>query len=160
MTPAQRLAALKAIRFGIDHAIEQAEYGVRELINATGAERFGTGMGQVILVQKDPTITFDEAELLAFAESTDLDGVEVIKEVRRTFRSLFKISGRHVVFAPTGEIIDWAKIRPGTTYLSTRLNDDTKTHIESIMAERVDTLTGLLELGQGDDHDGEGIIEG
>lgn len=145
MTPAERLAALKALRHGIDQALGQAEDAVRSTMLDTGADRFRTPLGSVSLAERAGSITFDEDRLLAFAEEADLDGVETIKQVRPTFRRLFDASGEQVIFKPTGEVIDFATVRPGTQYLTTRLNDEAKDAAEKLLGDRFLTIAELID---------------
>lgn len=146
MTPAERLATLKAIRYGLDSAITQAEVEVASLMDTTGADRFNTGLGRVGLAYRSPVIMFDEPALLAFADAADLDGVETVRMVRSTFRELFKINGGEVIFTPTGEAVGFATVRKGSPYLSTRLTAEAKDQAETLLAERLEAVTGLLAV--------------
>lgn len=145
ITPAQRLAALKALQHGVGEAIGRTEPEVRSAMNESGADRYRTPWGAVILATRQPTIRFDEDQLLAFAEEADLDGVEVIKQVRPTFRNLFKIEGDSVIFGPTGEVVEFATVQAGTSYLMTQLTAEAKEQVTGAIAEEFvgELTTGL-----------------
>ena len=139
MKPAERYAALKALRREIDAELEELEPAVWQALTGAGADRLATPLGKITLAGADSKkIIFDEARLLEFAEASDLDGVEIIKKVRPTFRNLFSILGDAdgwvVIFEPTGELVDWAKVIPGTSYLSTRLSDRAKQRAAELLA--------------------------
>lgn len=61
--------------------------------------------------------------------------------VRPTFRKLFSADGDQVIFDPTGEVVDFAHVAPGTQYLTTRLTDDAKVRaIEVLTGDNVARL--------------------
>jgi hypothetical protein len=143
MTPAERLAALRALQDGIARAVDLAKADVLNAMKHTGADRFRTELGPVYMGKRADTIMFDEAKLLRFAEDADLDAIE--KSVRPTFRELFKIDGDDVIFTPSGEVITFARVRPGTTYVAAKLSTDAKERAQALMAGRLELASAMFE---------------
>lgn len=150
VTPAERLAALKAIAHGLDAAIDHAERAVLAQMGQTGADRFRTKLGPVSKIVRKPTIRFDDDKLIKFAE--DVAPWEIETRVRRTFRSQFDVIDGAVIYKPTGEEVDFATVHPGTEGLTTRLSDEAKTTAEDLLITRIESVASLIELEKVD-HD-------
>lgn len=149
MTPAERLAALKAIAEGIGAAITEAERDVQASMDSSGADRFRTDLGSVSMVVRKPRLEFDEDRLLSFAQDNAEWNVETITRVRPAMRSHFVILDDVVVYAPTGEEVDFVSIKPGSKGLMVKLTPDAKLQAQELLIDRVESITGLLGIEAG-----------
>lgn len=146
MRSADRYAAIKAIGTFVNEqaAIERDQ--VRQAMDDTGANSFVTPFGKVYDRVNSDGIVFDEDRLLEYAEAADVDAVETTKVVRDTFRKLFMIDGDQVIFTPTGEVIDFAKIIKGGHVVVARLTDDAKQRAAELLAG--DQLIRMITTGE------------
>lgn len=157
MTPAERLAALKAIQSAIGDAIDVATKDVELTRTMTGAKSFDTRIGTVSWTVRQPTITFDEAALLEWAKENMPHEVEVITRVRdtlkKTLQNRFAVEDQHdpegtVIYdQDTGETIEWAHVKPGSEYATVRLTAAAKDTARAAILANLDTVTGVLTTG-------------
>lgn len=151
MTPAMRLAALKAVKQGVDAAIEQATRDVEMLRSMTGAKSFDTELGSVVWTVRKPSIGFLEQPLLAWAQENMPHEVETITRVRSTLaatlRKRFEIDGDTLIDTVTGEQIDWAFITEGSEFPTVKLTEAAKDNARTAILTNLDTVTGALTVG-------------
>lgn len=152
MTPAEELAALKAIQAALAEPIKRAEEKVKDLRQQTGAKSFDTPVGMVVMAKRKPTITYDEEGLIAWAEDNMPWELEQVTRVRP---SLYKTldarlrdeDGGEVVDTETGETVEWATVKPGTEYLTVKLTPEAKTAALTAVSGRLDMIASLATEG-------------
>jgi hypothetical protein len=152
MTSAERLAALKAIQSAIGDAIDQATKDVELTRAMTGAKSFDTRIGTVSWTVRKPTVTFDDAALLVWAKENMPHEVEVVERVRDTLKTtlqkrLYAEDDGTVWDSTTGELVEWAHIKPGSEYATVRLTQEAKDNARTAILANLDTVTGVLTAG-------------
>lgn len=157
MTPAEKLAALKALQLGIGKAIEQVEAEVESVRKITGARSFDTPLGTVTWTIRKPTVTYEPDAMLAWAKINMPHEVEVVERVRPTLAKTLEKrfitehsepSGRPIIVdTTTGEIVQWAHVRPGSESSTTRLTQEAKDNATAAILANLDTVTGVLTAG-------------
>lgn len=122
MRPAERLAALSAIKAGLEEAIAETKAEVLEEAATVGVRSFSTPYGPINVAGGDrKVIITDEAALLAHVKATRPDEVETVEAVRPAYithlLSGLTIVAGHVIDAETAEVVEWAGLSaPGARY--------------------------------------------
>lgn len=163
MRSADTIAALSAIKHGIDKALEQEKVEVLRVAAEVGVKSFTTPWGAVTIAQSDEEwrVQLDEAEFLAWAKVNAPDEVEIfqpepIERVRAMYRAHFikglVRAGLVVVDQDTGEVVDFASpihIPAGNqyvTYPASKQQKAAKETAEAWVSDAAQMLTdGLLE---------------
>lgn len=126
LRPAERLAALSAIKAGLDELIAEAKADVLAAAEENGIRSFSTPFGPVNVSARDAAIVVtDEAALLAHVKATRPEEVEVVETVRPAYVKalldrLAYIKAAGVVIDTTdGEVVEWAGMSaPGAPFAS------------------------------------------
>lgn len=160
MHPAEYLAALKAMKAGLDDQIREAETAVLALAETTGAERLTTPYGPITVARRAGGIgVVDTAAFTAWCEANLPDAIEVIRQVRpQTAKAAMSrlTMMRGVVFdTVTGEEVSWAApTEPGDPYCTwpaSNAQKDAKDMARLLFADRAEILaSGLRELTGGE----------
>lgn len=115
LRPAERLAALSAIKAGLDQLIAEAKADTLEAADLAGARSFETPFGQVNVSHREASVVItDEAAFLAHVKATRPDEVVTTETVRPSYvksvlSGLAYISAHGVVIDTTaGDIVEWA----------------------------------------------------
>lgn len=147
MNTVERLAALRALRHGLDSAIAVAEEEIRHVRQLTGARSFTTSLGSVTIAQRKPSIRLDSDAFLDWCRE-NAPG-EIVESVRPSFEKAVKarlrVAGGDVVDGD-GVVVDYATATEGSEYITVKLSDDAKDSAAEQVLERVETLAGFLEV--------------
>lgn len=154
MNPAERLAALRALRHGLDAEIAEQEAAVHETREQTGARSFDTRFGGVSVSVRKPSLDFTDGELCGWARDNGQEAliVETASDpLKRMVRGRYTTDGFEVVDTDTGEVVDWPRCKPGGgSYLSVRLTDEIKQQAVAAIADRRFDDRDVAELVGGD----------
>lgn len=131
-TDPERLAALKRLREGVDAAISVLSDRVQDAAEASGADRWRTPFGTVSkAIRKEAVYIRDPRAFLEHVRQSDPEAIEetVAEWKRKAVLSGLRIVGGKVFWA--GDPLDadpvpWAAVKPGSSYLSVRPDDDAK----------------------------------
>jgi len=152
MTAAERFAALKTLEVAVKALASDAAEQAIQQGSDTGADRWRTEYGTVVIAtRKDAPVIADEQGLVTWA--LEHAPSEVIQTVRPTFAKILMdrctVDGYDVIDTTTGEVLPFAMVRQGTTYVTTPKSDakdNTITRWELLLRERLDTI--LLERSE------------
>lgn len=139
MNDAQELTLMTAVRDALDRKITEKKKMIMETTVADdGAKSFLTELGLVEVVIMSPSIIFNDDALMQFASDHDAEygGIEIVRQVRSTFRKLFAINGQDVIFEPTGEVVPFARVKVGNRFLRTKLTDDAKNLAYELVSDK------------------------
>ncbi|KRC61582.1 hypothetical protein ASE14_12120 [Agromyces sp. Root81] len=81
LRPAQRLAALSALKSALDEQIKVEKDRSLEVAAEVGVKSFSTEFGGVTVVEKDAPIAFNEFELFDFVKETAPEVIETVEQV-------------------------------------------------------------------------------
>lgn len=146
--PADRLAALRALRHALDQQINQQEDEVKQLRANTGARSFDTRFGTVTAAVRKPSLGYTDEQAVAWARQHGYDSLILetpSDTLKRVIREKYVVDDGTVVDTDTGEQVDWPEAKPGGhEYLTVRLSDTTKRQAEhAIQTDRI-----IAELGE------------
>lgn len=141
MNPAEKYHALKALKHGVDAAVREAQAEAEAYAATVRAKTLVTDYGQVTVVTKRPTITLDEAGLLAWVKKHA--PTEVIESVRPAYAEQYR-RGLRVVDGEAvdgdGCVVGFATVGEAVTYLKADLDADTKSEAEEYAAQALGSL--------------------
>lgn len=148
MKPAERVAALTAIRAGIDAAITEAKAEALALAESVGVDRFVTPWGRVTVAKTAPKVELDPAPFLSWVREHYPSEVETVVRVRPAFAKAFTercvIVAGEVVDRETGEVVPFASITaegdPYITYPASAEQRDLKATATAWVMGRADEL--------------------
>lgn len=141
MNPAERYHELKALKHGVDAAVRQAQAEAEAYARETRGKTFLTDRGQVTVVTKRPTVTLDEAGLLAWVRENA--PTEIVESVRTAYAEQYRKSLRIVdgeAVDADGCVVDFATVGEAVTYLKADLDADTKSEAEEYAAQALGSL--------------------
>lgn len=161
ITPAQKVAALTAIRAGIDDQIRQAKTEALKTAAQIGVKSFDTAIGEVKIVKSHEAVVIDEEKLLPELKAAFPEQVETVECVRPAYlkylmgEQLVIVAGE-VIDKGTGEAVDWATVRPAgddyISYPSTRESRTAKDYAKAWAAAEMDAISArFLELESNDE---------
>lgn len=160
MNPAELLAALKAMKAGLDDQIREAEDAVLALAESTGAERLATPYGPITIARKAAGISVvDRAAFTAWCEANLPDAIETIVQVRpqteKAALARLTVMRGAVYDTVTGEEVGWAAPTPPgdpyTAWPASTAQRDAKDMARLLFADRAELLaSGLRELTGGE----------
>lgn len=163
MRSADTIAALSAIKHGIDKALEQEKVEVLRVAAEVGVKSFTTPWGAVTIAQSDEEwrVQLDEAGFLAWVQMNAPDQVETftpepVTRVKALYRAQFVKGlvrvGESVISQDSGEIVEFATpsfIPAGNryvTYPASKQQKAAKETVEAWVSDAAQMLTdGLLE---------------
>lgn len=151
MNPIQRLAALKLVQESLAGVLKQAQAEADEFRKSVGATGFKTDWGTVSVAEYKPSVAFtDEAALVAYAQeyAPHLVEVSIPPEKKRWLAGQLAIDGEDVIDPNTGEVVAWAKVKPGYEVVSVRNTPEAKVRAAGLLGARVDQLTAVLTEGE------------
>lgn len=150
MIPAAKHAALKALKAGLDAAIDRTQDDTLAEATESGADRWRTAFGSVSVSQKQDSVEVaDEAAFLRWVR--EHAPAEVVEQVRDSYRKavlkqLQPGPDGTVVDARTGEVVEWAAVRPGgTRYLSVRDGADAKQAATAMVLAHLDEIAAYAD---------------
>lgn len=159
MTAAEKLAALRALREGLNAAIDDATAEVEGVREQTGSKSFDTPYGLVYFAVSGDKFAFDEPRFLAWAEENTPESVipersEVKVYPAHPSDTLRTAIGKRCVRigddvfdALTGEPLPFASVVPGRETLAVKLTTATKLEAADLVRARIDDITGLMQIG-------------
>lgn len=158
MTAAEKLAALRALREGINAAIEDASADVEGVREQTGSKSFDTPYGLVLFSITEDRFVFDEPSFLAWAEENAPESVIPARtEIKHhpaypsgTLRAnlgkrCVRIGG-DVFDSLTGEPLPFATVVPGKETLNVRLTPATKADAADLVRSRIEQVVGIMQI--------------
>jgi hypothetical protein len=153
MTPAEEYAALVALRAGLDDRIEAAKERALASVATQASAKWRTPYGPVNMYRPEEKVEIIPAAFLAFAQEHYPDEVVTTYSVRTSFERAFlaelAIVAGEVVHKPTGELVDFARIRPEgeprLSYPASNEQRDAKDLARMLFEENADTLTARLQ---------------
>lgn len=141
MNPAEELAELKLLKWGVDAAVREAEVRALEYAEQVRAKSLETDRGTVSVVQRRPTAKLDPDGFLAWVKANA--PTEIVESVNPAYEAAFhkslKLDGEDVL-TPEGEVLDFAHVAPGARYVSAKLTADIKAQAEEYVAAHLDAL--------------------
>lgn len=155
MTPAEEYAALKLLEHALKGALEVAAEKADEYRRTTRAKQLETNYGLVSLTRYKPSITAPEAALLAYAEehAPHLIQRSLSTPAKSALMGAWEIVGDDVVDGVTGEVIEFAQIRPGRETLAVRLTPEAKDMAAGVLSghagQLADGFTRMLDAFAG-----------
>jgi hypothetical protein len=155
MRPTDKLAAIRALIFGLQQAQKAAEEQVRAFRDLTGAKAFQTPFGKLEFRSNPPKIRFDESRLLAWAqkymahevipEHTITIPATVRPTLLKTLEGRLTIEGDVVVDRETGEVVDFAFVAPGgADTVAFTLDPTVKGEVAAAVEERIELLASAV----------------
>lgn len=157
MNPAEQLAALRALRHGLDAQITQVEERVREFRWHVSAHSFDTNWARVTFRPNPQKINYDTDRLLAWAsvhmphevvpEHTVTIPATVRPTLYTTLEGRLTVTGAGVIDTTTGEVVDFATVSPARreTVVVTIAPDQKQAAVE-LVAERLSALTDQMGI--------------
>lgn len=158
MTAAEKLAALRALREGLNAAIEDAAAEVEGVRETTGSKSFDTRYGLVGFSIHPTTYLFDEAAFLAWTEENAPESLipawtEVKEWPARPSDTLRAAMGKRCVQigddvfdSLTGDVLPFATARPGKETLTVKLNPATKLEAADLVRDRISDVVGIMQI--------------
>lgn len=146
MNPAERLAALRLLEHGLKAAITEAQAEADDYRQHVGARALTTPWGEVGLTRRKPAIVFDDAALLEWCETNAPEAIRrtVPTEARRGLAAKLTIDGDDVVDPATGEVVEFASVRPGGESLRVALTGEAKDEAEAALLARLAELADAV----------------
>lgn len=156
ITPAQKIAALTAIKAGIDDQIKKAKVEALDTAEQIGVKSFDTGIGGVTVVKGKESVVIDDVALLPELKEQFPEQVETIERVRPAYlrylldEQLVIVAGE-VVDKTTGEAVEWASVKPAgddyITYPASKEATAAKKYARAWAAGEMDAISArFLEL--------------
>lgn len=159
MNPAELLAALKALRAGLDDRIKVAEAAVLDVAERDGAERFTTPYGPITVSRKKGGISITDREaFIAWVDGNIPDAFETIVQVRpateKAIVQRLTVMRGEVYDSVTGEAVEWAEPTPDgdpyTAWPASAQQREAKDMARLLFEDRAGALAaGLRELTGG-----------
>lgn len=149
MNPAELYAELKLTKYALDAVVRQAEQDALDYAQQTRSKTLDTDRGTVSLCRRRPSIHLDEQQFLQWVK--DNAPTEIVETVQPAYAEKFRKGLRIIgddVLTTQGEVLDFASVREGISYLSARLADEDKQAAIDYVAEHLDGLL-LREVSRG-----------
>lgn len=151
-TAAERVAALTALKAGLDDQLEKAK---REAILEVATQRsasWNTPYGRVNMTRDEEKVEIHADDFLAFCQQHYPDEVVATYSVRSSFVDAFRreltIVAGEVIHKGTGEVVDFARVKPEgaptISYPSTTAQRDAKAFARLLFEENAAALTANL----------------
>lgn len=155
MRPTDKLAAIRALVFGLQQAQRAAEEQVRAFRDLTGARSFQTPFGKLEFRSNPPKVRYDDARLLAWAqkymahevvpEHTVTIPATVRPTLLKTREGRLTIKGDVVVDRETGEVVDFASVSPGgADTVAFTLDPAVTGEVTAAVEERIELLASAV----------------
>lgn len=150
--PAEEYAALVALRAGLDMLIDDAKARALDSVASLRKASWTTPYGAVNMTRSEEKVEIIPDAFLAFAREHYPDEVVVTYSVRSSFERAFLaelgIVAGQIVHKPTGELVDFARIRPEgearLSYPASNEQRDAKDLARMLFEENAATLTARL----------------
>lgn len=156
MNPIDKYAALRALEHGISGAVAVAAEEVEQLRKLTRAKSFESDWGSISVTTPKPTISYDPAALLEWAqahmphevipEHTEVVPAAVRPTLAKTLEVRFQLVDGEVIDTETGEAIPFAKVTQRPEYLAMRMPADKKAEAVAYVAGHVAEVAGVMQL--------------
>ena len=142
-TPVDVYASLKLLMHGLKEAEATAAAEADDFRRSTRAKQLETDYGLVALTRRKPTIVVDDAALLHWARE---HAPHVITETistpaKRALLAGWEIAGDDVIDPDTGEVVEFASVKPGGESLMVRLSPEAKAFAADVLTSRAADLT-------------------
>lgn len=139
MNPAETYARLKLLELALRRVLPAAAEAAEAYRESVRAKTLETDHGTVTGVRPQPAISLDPEAFLAWVVEHRPD--EIRPTVNPAFRAAYLAELRVVgdcVIDRNGEVIEFASVRRGRPYLTTRFTEDAKRAAEAVVVEQVE----------------------
>lgn len=142
-TPVDVYASLKLLMHGLKEAEADAAAAADEFRRSTRAKQLETDYGLVALTRRQPSIVVDDAALLHWAREHAPHAIteSISSAAKKALVGRWEIDGDDVVDPETGEVVEFASVKPGGESLTVRLTPEAKAFAAEVLTHHADTLT-------------------
>jgi hypothetical protein len=152
LTAAERYAALTALKAGLDDQIAQAKADAIAEVASQRSASWNTPYGHVNMTRAEESVEIHADQFLAFCQEHYPDEVLSAPYVRSSFVDAFRreltiVAGK-VVHKGTGEVVDFARVKPEgaptISYPASTEQKNAKAYAKLLFDENAATLTTTL----------------
>lgn len=152
LNPAEAYATAKALMQGLFEVMPRLEHDAEAYADQVGADRLRAGDTTVTLTTRKPSIRITDPNGMLDWVRDELPHLicETIPEqsVRwiRTKRLAVSPDGESVIDQITGEILPWARVAPGSRYLTVRCTEQVKAAAVAVAEQLVSQIPSVAAV--------------